>query len=1380
MTTTQQPYYIGLDMGTSSVGWAVTDEHYKVLRGKGKDMWGVRLFDEASTAADRRTFRVARRRRQRETARIGVVKEYFADALAAVDPGFLQRLDESKYYLEDRAADNQQPFGLFNDPDFTDKDYFKQYPTIFHLRKELIESTAPHDVRLVYLAVLNLFKRRGHFLNKSLADDGGTLTMAEAYAALWEEASAQEIALPLPETVDAAALERTLGTPGLSRKALAEQVKAALGLGKKDKRAAEVVALLCGLKGSVRKIFGDEWVDEEHKSLSLSFRDSDYEEKMLEVREVVGDENAALIDAAKDVHDIGLLSHILDGERYLSMARVKAYEAHHEDLQQLKATLKKYDRSAYYKMFREMGSDNYSAYVGSVNYKDNKQRRNEGKGKDSETFYKALKKVLAKLPADDPDVVDMLAKMDRETFLQKQLTASNGIIPNQVHARELKAILDNAAGYLPFLLEKDGSGLTVSERILQLYRFQIPYYVGPLGQQHSGEKGSNVWAKRFPGEEHGRIYPWNFAQKIDVEQAAQDFIERMVRRCTYLTNQRTLPKQSLMYEKFMVLNELNNLRIHGEKPDVAVKQEIYKSLFLGGKRVTRKKLLNHLVAVGKLDSADDTAISGIDQDIKASLSTLGKFKGIFGDDALRDDHRDLIENIVFWATIYGDDKRFLRNKITAAYGDRLTAQQIKRLCGMNFSGWGRLSKEFLELQGVSKADGEYRSLLQALWDTNDNLMTLLGQGYTYADELEKRVGDAEKPLSEWTIDDLDGMYLSPAVKRMVWQTLKVLRDIVAVRGYAPSKIFVEMARDDAAKRAQNKGKRTQSRKVFLLDAYKGDKEWCKAIESRDDADFRQKKLYLYYMQQGRCMYSGAPIDLDKLLAGNDTYDIDHIYPRHFVKDDSIENNLVLVKKTLNAHKSDTFPLEGEIRTSQYDFWKSLLDKGLITQQKFRRLTRSTAFTAEELAGFINRQLVETRQGTKALTQILQQAFPGDDTRVVFTKAGITADFRQTFDLPKARSVNNLHHAHDAYLNIVAGNVYDAKFTAHPLNFIKQCQQRGEYRYNMARMFDHTVQRGSQVVWVGEKDKGGAPFTIAAVKKQLARSTVLLTRRSFMAHGGITNKATIYGKGRAKADSYLPVKSSDPRLQDVTKYGGVTSILNTAYALVEYTVKGQRVRSLEAIPLYVAATSKDDPALYAYLQQALQMENKKALVEGLSVRLYPVRQRALVKLDGYYYHLGGMTGSSIYLLDAVPLYLSGGWVSYVKKIEKALERSFFHDVDKNGQAVLTNEKNQALYDLLVQKLSASIYKNKKCTIINTLVQGRDAFAALSLEQQCATLASVLAWMNTAQQFVDLQDIGGSAHSGMLRASKKLSSLSEALLIEQSATGLFEREIDLLAL
>ena len=79
-------YYIGLDIGTSSVGWAVMDENYHLMKKHGKDMWGIREFDEAETAEARRTFRVSRRRRQREVARIGLLKDYFHDELAKVDP----------------------------------------------------------------------------------------------------------------------------------------------------------------------------------------------------------------------------------------------------------------------------------------------------------------------------------------------------------------------------------------------------------------------------------------------------------------------------------------------------------------------------------------------------------------------------------------------------------------------------------------------------------------------------------------------------------------------------------------------------------------------------------------------------------------------------------------------------------------------------------------------------------------------------------------------------------------------------------------------------------------------------------------------------------------------------------------------------------------------------------------------------------------------------------------------------------------------------------------------------------------------------------------------------------------------------------------------
>ena len=1368
------PYYIGLDMGTNSVGWAVTDENYKILRGKGKDMWGVRLFDEAQTAAERRTNRVSRRRRQREVARIGLVKEYFADALDAVDPGFMVRLEESKYWLEDRSEENQQKFALFNDKDFTDKEYYEAYPTIFHLRKELIESTEPHDVRLVYLAILNLFKRRGHFLNKSLESDGETMSMAEAYAALVDEAATLEIILPTP--IDAKKLEEVLNQKGVSRKFVEQDTNEFFGFSKKASEARELVKLMCGLTGKMRNIYGEELIDDDNKKLALSFRSNDYEEKMNEVAELVGDENMGLLEAVKEVHDIALLANILSGEQYLSVARVKQYNKHKEDLQQLKRVLRTYDKAAYKKMFRVMGKDNYSAYVGSVNYKEHKERRNAGAGKDGESFRKAVEKVIDALPEEaqlDQDVIEIREKIKNEAFLPKQLTSANGIIPNQVHLRELKRILENASGYLSFLNEIDESGLAVKERIAQLYEFQIPYYVGPLSKQNS----KNAWANRRPGEEKGRILPWNFEKKIDVNQAAEDFIKRMVRHCSYMDGRRTLPKQSLMYEKYMVLNELNNLRINGEKPTVLQKQQIYNELFGKGKRITQKALINYLKDEGIVEKDSEPIISGIDGDFKASLSTFGKLRTVLKEEARKDSSQEMMDQIVFWATVYGDDKRFIRARIEEHYSEILDDHAIKQLLGMKFNGWGNLSKAFLEMEGASKEDGVYRSVIQALWETNDNLMELLGQRYTYKEELEKRVQTKEKPLAEWTIDDLDGMYLSPSVKRMVWQTLKIIREITEVRGSAPSKIFVEMARDDAQTKAKNKGKRTKSRKDFLLECYKDDKAWKDELTSVDDGELRAKKLYLYYLQMGRCMYSGEAIDLASLMSGNTMYDIDHIHPCHFVKDDSLENNLVLVKKDKNAHKSDNYPLESEIRNKQFGFWKSLLDKGLITKTKFTRLIRSEDFSPEELAGFINRQLVETRQGTKAITKILQQAFPDDDMEVVFTKAGVAAKLRHDFDLVKVRCVNDTHHAHDAYLNIVAGNVYNAKFTSNPLRFIKNEVKKGNASYHMDKIFFRDVKRGNKLVWQAPNNEEKTPGTIAIVREQLARRTVLQTRRSYMAHG-ILSDATIYSKDTAKTESYRPVKSSDERLSDVKKYGGMTSIKNTAYALVEYTVKGKTIRSLEGVPIYLGNCSKDDKKLLQYLQEILQRENKNKQVENVSVRMYPIRQRSYLKVDGYYYYLGGATGSSVYLLDAMSVYLSKEDMGYVKKVEKAVAQQRYDECTKEGEFVLTREKNMDLYNKLVDKFSHGVFIKRKASILKTLEEGIDVFSELNIEKQCGIIMQIFAWITTSQQNVNLTDIGGVAHAGTLLISKKLSTSREALLIEQSLTGLWSKTTDLL--
>ena len=123
----EQEYYLGLDMGTGSVGWAVTDSEYHVLRKHGKALWGVRLFESASTAEERRMFRTSRRRLDRRNWRIEILQEIFAEEISKKDPGFFLRMKESKYYPEDKRDINgncpELPYALFVDDDFTDKDY---------------------------------------------------------------------------------------------------------------------------------------------------------------------------------------------------------------------------------------------------------------------------------------------------------------------------------------------------------------------------------------------------------------------------------------------------------------------------------------------------------------------------------------------------------------------------------------------------------------------------------------------------------------------------------------------------------------------------------------------------------------------------------------------------------------------------------------------------------------------------------------------------------------------------------------------------------------------------------------------------------------------------------------------------------------------------------------------------------------------------------------------------------------------------------------------------------------------------------------------------------------------------------------------------------
>lgn len=1351
-----EKYYLGLDIGTNSVGWAVTDPSYRLERFHKKDMWGIRLFEQADTAADRRIKRTNRRRLQRRHQRIQLLQELFAEEMAKVDDTFFLRLNESKLHLEDKSV--QEKYPLFIEKGYTDIDFYQEYPTIYHLRKDLMESDQPHDIRLVYLAIHHLLKYRGHFLID------GSLNSAKSFSTVFEQMmrSVQDglkidFTVSHPERVEEILRNRTMARSSKSKLLEKEFV---IDPGEDDPKILKTVVkqictFIAGNKGDLKKVFRED-LDELEKT-GFKFSDPGFDEEILPDLENKIPDLLNVVQAMKAVYDWSVLVDILDGEEYLSFAKVKQFDEHKHNLHQLRQVMKKYcEKKTWVDFFDEpTGKSNYAAYIGHVKKNGKKY---SVKRCSEEDFYKNLKGILGNISPNEEDTIlinELKEKADAQILLPLQRSKDNGVVPHQVHQIELQMILERAETYLPFLKQRDDRGISVLEKILKIFEFRIPYYVGPLSDRHV-ENGANAWIVR---KEAGRIYPWNYEKKIDLEKSNEAFIRRMTNKCTYLLGEDVLPKNSLLYQKFMVLNELNNLKIRGKGISVALKQQIYEDLFCSHTKVTGKKLLTYLRAHedSELSSED---LSGFDQNFKASLSAQLDFeKQIFKEDFKKDSVKKIAEDIIRWKTIYGDDNRMVQNMVRQQYPEVFSEEQVKKLNRLHYSGWGNFCAKFLTgIEGVHKDTGQQFTILQALWETNCNLMQLLSKQYTFQNAIEEcnalNAGEIKSVDYDSLVRDL---YTSPANKRAIWQTIQITEEIKKVMKSAPDKIFIEMARGE-----EKEKKRTQSRKDRLMELYaacESDvREWTKELDQWNERDFNSMKLYLYYTQMGRCMYTGEPIDLDALMSGNSKWDRDHIYPQSKIKDDSIDN-LVLVNKTENAKKSNGL-LSLEVQKKQREFWKELLEGGFISKKKYDRLTRNSDFSEEELAGFISRQLVETRQSSKAVAELLKRIYP--DSQIVYVKASLASQFRKNnLHMLKSRRVNDYHHAKDAYLNIVVGDVYDAKFTSNPIAWMKKNYKSN---YSINRVFDYDVYRGTELVWKAIDKDAKRQGSIEIVRKTMLQNNILYTEYTYCGKGQLFNE-TIAKKGTGA--SIALKKGLDPE-----KYGGYTSP-NTAYfAFVEFDgKKGQRVKQILEIPVYVAnRIPQDKNILIEYFENVKGLKNVKILREK-------IKKNALISVDGFPMRIRGATEKQLSLKGNVQLVVNDKTEELIRKIEKYIERKsdFEPDVRYDG---FTSEEMNNIYELLKDKLTDTVYKKRPANQSEFLTKHKENFQSLSLQSKAKTINEIITMLRCdIASTANLTAINGSANAGNIAMSKSTIGKSKLILINQSVTGLFENRIEL---
>lgn len=1360
-------YYLGLDLGSNSVGWAVTDEDYNIIRKKGKALWGIRLFEQADTAADRRAKRAMRRRMERKKQRVDILQELFAEEIAKVDPTFYIRLNESRLYSEDKSENAREKFLLFNDRGFTDKEYHMKYPTVFHLRKELIDNAGAHDIRLVYLAIHHIIKNRGHFLID------GNINNAKSFTATFErlrQTVYDELSIEIRCELEKE-FERILRDKRLAKSVKAKELAKLLDEDLKEydkeeyktkKSAAEQICkLIAGNSGDMKKLFGDEAAEGLEKK-NFKFSDAKYEDEIHDELEDKLPEKCFVVDVIKAVYDWSILVDILDGEENLSDAKVNQYNHHKENLAILKKFMKKYcDAQTYKTFFNDYNSKvNYVNYIGSV---EKNGKKYSAKRCSTEDFYKELKSLLKdkKVDAADKNSYDtLIEEIDNQSLLPLQRSKDNGVIPNQVHKAELEKILENAKGYLSFLSVPDEDGITVAAKIISLFSFRVPYYVGPLSDRHIDE-GANVWIKR---KKEGRIYPWNFEEMVDKEASNQKFIERMTNKCTYLFGEDVVPKSSLIYSKYMVLNELNNLKIRGNKISVELKQELYKELFEKHTKVTGKMLLSYLKQQDESIAAED--LSGFDKDFKASLNSYLDFsKKVFGNAVSEDKVKSMIEDIIRWKTIYGDDTKMLKAVVKNRYNDAIDNEKLKNICKFRYSGWGNFSEKFLKgIIGANKETGEVFSIIKALWETNDNLMQLLSDRYTFREEIDKYNADVAGEITEITYESLfKDIYTSPMNKRTIWQTVQIAEEIKKVMGCAPAKIFIEMARENETdeQKQRNKGKRNP-RKDRLLELYAGCKkdarDWTKEISDRDDRDFNSIKLFLYYTQQGRCMYTGEPIDLDELMSSSSKWDRDHIYPQSKIKDDSLDN-LVLVKRDFNA-KKDNEIISPEIQKKMKSWWAELLRDNFISKKKYDRLTKTGAFSQEELGGFISRQLVETRQSTKVVADLFKKLYMGTD--IVYVKANLVSQFRHdNLKMLKSRRLNDYHHAKDAYLNIVVGNVYNAKFTNNPMRWLKENYKTN---YSINKVFDFDVKRGNTLVWQAPDKGSGAGGTIEKIRETMKKNNILYTEYTYCEKGKLFEE-TLHSKN---SGSVIRLKKDLP----TEKYGGYKKSLTAYFSLIEAEKDNKKIKNIIGVPIYIANMLGHNPnAFIDYCENIKGLKKVKVLKEK-------IKKNSLLVVDGFPMRIRDDDGSkNIGLKGNVQLIVNENIAEYIRFIEKYMDKNMEYELDKKFDN-LDDIKLNSVYDALCDKLNNSIYKKRPANKGKDLIKAKDAFMSLNLKEKVVVCNQILNMLRCdIATTADLKLIGDGPKVGNMAINKNTLCKGELFIVNQSVTGIFENKIKL---
>ena len=480
-------------------------------------------------------------------------------------------------------------------------------------------------------------------------------------------------------------------------------------------------------------------------------------------------------------------------------------------------------------------------------------------------------------------------------------------------------------------------------------------------------------------------------------------ILKMLGKCTF-EDEYKAAKNTYSAERFVWITKLNNLRIQENGLERALNDN--ERLMLINQPYEKAKL-NYAQVRSRLNLSDEAIFKGVrysGEDKKAieTKTTLMEMKTYHQIRKVLEGNNLKAE----WAELKANPT--LLDEIGTAFSLYKTDEDI--------SGYlaGKLSQPVLDVLLENLSFDKFIQLsLKALY----KLLPLMQQGLRYDEACREIYGDHYGKKTEENHHFLPQIpadeIRNPVVLRTLTQARKVINGIVRLYG-SPARIHIETGREvgKSYKDRRELEKRQEENRKQRENAIKEFKEYFPHFAGEPKTK-DILKMRLYKQQNAKCLYSGKPIELHRLLEKG-YVEVDHALPFSRTWDNSFSNK-VLVLANENQNKGNSTPfewLDGKHNSERWRAFKALIETSAFPYAKKQRILSQKL----DEKGFIERNLNDTRYVARFLCNFIadNMHLTGEGKRKVFASNGqITALLRSRWGLAKSREDNDRHHALDA-------------------------------------------------------------------------------------------------------------------------------------------------------------------------------------------------------------------------------------------------------------------------------------------------------------------------------------------------------------------------------